>query len=98
MSSDYLSHVSADAIPQNYPVSGRAERPSVLPLLAKLILMVGALAVFIPTWLSLVQLGSAQSWYGLRLLALSGIAGVVTLLVLILKQSINLLRVRAELT
>jgi len=93
MSSDYLSHVPADAVPQAHPVLGRAAQPVLPPMLAKAVLMVAALVLFIPLWLDLlVQLGSAESWYFLRLLALGGIAGIVTLSVLILKLSNAMLK------
>ena len=93
MSSDYSSHVAADSMPQSDHVPGHSAQPVVVPPFAKLVIMVGALVIFTPPWLNLlVQLGSAQSWYALRLLALGGSAGVVTLLVLIFKLSSGLLK------
>ena len=86
MSSDYLSHVPADPLPRRHHLPGLAEKSVVLPSLAKLVLIASVLVIFIPMWLDLMeQLGSAQSWYTLRLSAIGGGAGVVTLLVLSLK-------------
>jgi hypothetical protein len=91
-----FSHASAEAVDRGRDLagSGRAKRPVVLLALAKLVLIgvaLGAVGVVMPMWLiELVRLGSAESWYTLRLLALGGGAGIITLLVLVHKAWTNL--------
>jgi hypothetical protein len=98
MSFNHLSHVVPAAAETRARVapSKRAEQSAVLLAAAKLVLIAGALGIlglFMPMWLAkLVELGAAESWYTLRLLALGGGAGIITLLVLVLKLWTNLVR------
>jgi len=67
---------------------GPSAARAIPPIVSLTLAMLGALAIFTPMWLNLLsQLGSAQSWYALRLAALGGTAGIVTLLVLSFKLS-----------
>jgi len=98
MYSNHFSGVSAETMAPGHHIArpGRAKGPVTLLALAKLFLIagtLGAIGYFMPMWLSkLVELGSAEYWYSLRLLALGGSAGVVTLLLLVLKLWANLVK------
>jgi len=86
MSSILSSHAPADRLSDRLsstrPTTGTAESPVVLLRFAKLVVVFAALALLTPYWLDLMhQLGVAQSWYSLRLVAIFGGAGVLTLLV-----------------
>jgi hypothetical protein len=82
MSSNLASHAPSDGPSSIRPTTGTAESPVVLLRFAKLVTVFAALALLTPYWLNLMhQLGVAQSWYSLRLLAIFGGAGVLTLLV-----------------
>ena len=97
MSTDYLPHYPADTVPRSQPNAVLTERPVVLPTVAKLVLIIATLVIFTPMWLTLArQLGVAESWYALRLLALGGIGGIVTLLVLVVKLSGGLVKHLAD--
>lgn len=101
MSSQFTAHFPADSIPRGDGGSGGSEQPVVLPALAKLTLMAAALIVLTPIWLQTLA-GLAydsttfQAWGILRIAALVGGAGFITVAVMFLRVWTGLLKYLAR--
>jgi hypothetical protein len=103
MSSSSISHLPSDAIPQDAarPVQAPAkQKPVVLQAFAKLVLLVGALAVLTPLWLELLG-GAASSeqpdsWIAVRVLVVTGSVGLFALGAIAIKVWTELLKYLAR--
>jgi hypothetical protein len=76
-----------------------SEKPVVLLAFAKLVVLVGALAIFTPAWLELLgELADPQShaWGTLRIVTLSGAAAWIALGALAVKTWVRLIKFLAR--
>jgi hypothetical protein len=71
---------------------GQSEQPIVLLAFAKLVLIGGALILFMPFWLDVMRALVDGSWVALRLVAVGGGAGIVVLGALFVKVWADLLK------
>ena len=100
MSSPSTTHFPAATLPGSGGASAPSDQPVVLIAFAKLVVLVGALAILTPAWLGLlVELADPQSspaWGTLRVVALSGAAAWITLGVLAAKVWVGLIKFLAR--
>lgn len=96
MSRHYSSDYPVDAMPGGVGQADAPEKPVVLVAFAKIVVLLGALFLFAPSWLGVLSdLADGPppvAWHSLRLAALGGIALMVTVAVLILKVWSGLLK------
>ena len=96
MSSPSTTHFLVGARPRSGAASSHSEQPVVLLAFAKLVLMIGALAIFTPPWLDLLgdlaQGSSSEAWRAFSVLGLAGGTVWLGLGVLILKVWTGLLK------
>ena len=96
MSSQHTTHFPAPAMPSGDGKTANPEQPVVLVAFAKLVLMTGALVLFMPFWLDVLQdlvAGSPpQAWGALRVVVVGGAAAIVLLAVLSLKVWAGLIK------
>ena len=96
MSRQYSSHYPVDAMPGGVGNANAPEKPMVLVAFAKIVVLVGALLLFAPSWLEVLRdmAGGPPpvAWHSLRVAVLGGIALMVTVAVLVLKVWSGLLK------
>ena len=100
MSSPSTTHFPMGTLPGSDGASATSEKPVVLIAFAKLVVLVGALAIFTPAWLELLgELADPQSsraWGMLRVVALTGAAAWITLGALALNVWVGLIKFLAR--
>jgi hypothetical protein len=100
MSSPSTTHFPMGTLPRGDGASAVAEKPVVLIAFAKLVVLMGALAIFTPVWLELLgELAdpqSARAWGTLRVVALTGAAAWFTVGALALNIWIGLIKFLAR--
>lgn len=100
MSSPSTTHFPVGTLPRGGGASASSDQPVVLFAFAKLVVLVGALAILTPAWLELLgELADPQSsraWGTLRVVALSGAAAWITLGALTVKVWVGLLKFLAR--
>ncbi len=100
MSSQSTTHFPAGAIPRGDSASAQSDQPVVLLAFAKLVVMVGVLAILTPAWLDLLReladTHSSQAWGALRVVAFGGGAAWITLGALTVKVWVGLLKFLAR--
>jgi hypothetical protein len=88
------------ALPRGGGASASSDQPVVLIAFAKLVVLIGTLAILTPAWLDLLgELADPQSsgaWGTLRIVALSGAAAWITLGALAVKTWVGLLKFLAR--
>ena len=96
MASQYTTHYAADSLARADVRTGSPDHPTVLLAFAKLVLIGGALALFTPFWLDLLQVLVEDNWGALRLVALGGGAGIIVLAALFVGVWAGLLKYLAR--
>jgi len=100
MSSQSTTHFPVETLPLGDGAPASSEQPVVLLAFAKLVILVGLLAVLTPPWLDMLgELARAQSsgaWGTLRIVALTGAAGWIVLGALAVKVWVGLLQFLAR--
>lgn len=96
MSSQHTTHLPVGSTPMGAGASECSERPVVLIAFAKLILLAGVLAVFMPPWLTLMgdlAYGPPpKAWDAFWVIALTGGGGLLAVMVMFLKVWTRLLK------
>jgi hypothetical protein len=100
MSSQSTTHFPVGTLPRGDGAPASSEQPVVLFAFAKLVVLVGLLAILTPPWLDLLgELAGAQSsgaWGMLRIVALTGAAAWIMLGALAVKVWVGLLKFLAR--
>lgn len=100
MSSPSTTHLPMGTLPGGDGLSATSEKPVVLLAFAKLVVLVGALAIFTPAWIELLgELADPQSsraWGTLRVVALTGGAAWITLGALAVSTWVGLIKFLAR--
>jgi hypothetical protein len=100
MSSPSTTHFPMGTLPRGDGASASSEQPVVLIAFAKLVILVGALAILTPAWLDLLgELADAQSsraWGTLRVVALFGAAAWIAMGAMAVKVWVGLIKFLAR--
>ena len=100
MSSPSTTHFPMGTLPGGDGASAVSEKPVVLIAFAKLVVLLGALVIFTPSWVELLgELADAQSsraWGTLRMVALTGAATWIALGALAARTWVGLIQFLAR--
>ena len=100
MASPTTSHLPLDAMPRAGGTPDRREQSVVLKSFVVLMLMVAALAVFVPVWLDLIrdlaQASQSQPWGLIRGVVLGGAGMIVAIVATLIVTWARLLKLLAR--